>query len=179
VNARRTSRQQPPDTRPLEPRAGIWPSRARPRPIGERLALGAGHRDARAAVERHDRAGRAFRWPIPGSQPWVPPNDDARRRLPSPRRANRRRALSRRRSPHHSSLRPQPRSPVVTFTGSLGRAQGPTIGCCGCNPRHRPLYVRLQPDTVLPQSLGHPRNAELDFEVVPGPETNRRVTISQ
>jgi len=178
VNARRTSRQQPPDTRPLEPSAGIrHPARDRVL-IGERLALVTGHRDAPSAAPRScgrsvpspisDEANRdLLRTTAPGADcPGTRAGESSSRAIPSPLPPTERPSspsAARRSSPH----------------GDHSIAFRPTTGCCGCNPRHLPLYLRLQPDIVLSQSLGYPRNAELDFRSVPGPETNRRVTISQ
>jgi len=72
-------------------------------------------------------------------------------------------------------LRPQ-RSSTGRHLRDHSIAFRPTTGCCGCNPRHLPLYLRLQPDIVLPQSLAYPRNAELDFRGVSGP---KRTGVSQ
>jgi hypothetical protein len=171
VNAYRISRQQSPDTRSLEPSGGHLTTRARPRshrPVAR-------SRDRTSPPSVSGRAPRSCRQSsvtdFRRSQPSSPPHDRRQERLPSPRRAKRRRALSRRASPPTDGpSRSQHGSPVR----HLAR-----ITRSGADPP--PVAVGAIPDTCrcIPVSnltyFCHGRwatlgNAELDFRRFPGPK---------
>jgi hypothetical protein len=175
----RTQNQPSTTTRHASTRAqrGHSPPRARPRP--HRRAPRSRYRTSRCSLSgRAPRScGRSVPSPIsdeanrdllrttaPGADcPGTRAGESSSRAIPSPLPPTERPSspsAARRSSPH----------------GDHSIAFRPTTGCCGCNPRHLPLYLRLQPDIVLPQSLAYPRNAELDFRGVSGP---KRTGVSQ